>query len=87
LARYQTKFEASWAPADDLLEIKTGEWRYQRPVTLADKCCQCGWCSLYCPTGCIQEGATHFAANLDYCKGCGICARTCTVSAIRMVEE
>ncbi len=87
LVKYQSKYETAWAASDDLLIIKTGEWRYQRPVTKSEKCCQGGWCYLYCPTGCIVAGETHFFANLDYCKGCGICARVCTVNAIRMVEE
>lgn len=30
---------------------------------------------------------THFAPNLDYCKGCGICARECPAMAITMVRE
>ncbi len=67
--------------------LKTGEWRYQRPVTRVGKCVQCGLCFLNCPTGCVISQGTFFTANLDYCKGCGICARMCPVSAIRMGRE
>jgi pyruvate ferredoxin oxidoreductase delta subunit len=28
-----------------------------------------------------------FQANMDYCKGCGICAHECWPRAISMVEE
>ena len=38
--------------------------------------------------GCIPEDAEgFFEANLDYCKGCGICAHECWPGAIVMVEE
>lgn len=84
---YQSKYEAAWADPETPLIIKTGDWRFQRPVTKAEKCCQCGWCYLFCPTGCITDKGTYFAANLDYCKGCGICARVCLVHAITLVRE
>jgi pyruvate ferredoxin oxidoreductase delta subunit len=28
-----------------------------------------------------------FQANMDYCKGCGICAHECWPHAIAMIEE
>ena len=28
-----------------------------------------------------------FEFNLDYCKGCGICAEQCPTKAITMVDE
>ncbi len=67
--------------------VNTGDWRYQRPVTLAGKCRKCGLCSLYCPTGSRYEEANAFATDLRYCKGCGICANECGAAAIAMVEE
>jgi pyruvate ferredoxin oxidoreductase delta subunit len=36
----------------------------------------------------VQQGEDgFFAANMDYCKGCGICAHECWSRAISMVEE
>ena len=52
------------------------------------KCIKCGVCWVFCPDAAIyknEEG--FFLANLDYCKGCGICARECWTGCIKMVEE
>jgi len=83
----RSKYPGPWADTEEIFEIKTGEWRYQRPVTKIGKCMQCGTCYLFCPTGCISDRGTYFAANLEYCKGCGLCARLCPVSAVMMVRE
>jgi pyruvate ferredoxin oxidoreductase delta subunit len=69
-------------------EYKTGTWRSLRPVVNKTQCIRCGVCWLYCPDASIvrsEEG--HFEADLDYCKGCGICARECPVGCISMVGE
>jgi len=84
---FKTKFETPWAFSDTLLMLKTGDWRYQKPVVAVDRCSQCGVCYLFCPTGCVQEMGDHYQANLEYCKGCGICAKLCPVNAIEMVRE
>lgn len=67
--------------------IKSAEWRYQRPVTEAKRCHNCGTCALYCPVGARYREEKHFETDLDYCKGCGICAVECYASAITMIEE
>ncbi|MBN1380855.1 MAG: 4Fe-4S binding protein [Deltaproteobacteria bacterium] len=69
-------------------EYHTGTWRSQRPVWNNNKCIKCGICYIFCPEGCIHEGTDgYFYADLDYCKGCGICAQECWPAAISMVEE
>jgi len=69
-------------------EYHTGSWRDQRPVYDNSKCIKCGICYIFCPEGCISQDADgYFVADLDYCKGCGICAHECWPGAIRMVEE
>ncbi len=85
--QFRSKFEGPWATPELMFVIKTGEWRFQRPVTKVDKCRQCGWCYIFCPTGCIEEKGTYFTANLDFCKGCGICARICPGKAIKIIRE
>lgn len=67
---------------------KTGDWRSQRPTYEFRRCIKCGLCALFCPEGCIyQNDEGNFEADLDYCKGCGICARECWPRVITMVEE
>jgi pyruvate ferredoxin oxidoreductase delta subunit len=64
---------------------ETGTWRTRRPVLLPEKCTGCLLCWLYCPEGVIAKADR--AIDLNYCKGCGICARECPVHAIEMVKE
>jgi pyruvate ferredoxin oxidoreductase delta subunit len=69
-------------------EYHTGSWRSQRPVWDDAKCIKCGICYVFCPEGCVQQGEDGlFRADLNYCKGCGICAHECWPSAIKMIEE
>lgn len=73
----------------------TGSWRTFKPMYDHEICINCGKCDLTCPDGCILEITTemnskgrHFReVDLDYCKGCGICAEGCPVKAITMVLE
>ena len=67
--------------------MKTGDWRAERPVVERDKCVKCATCWVFCPTQCIQEKPTWFEANLEICKGCGICASECPHHAIEMIVE
>jgi len=69
-------------------EYRTGSWRAKRPTWDNKKCIKCGVCYIYCPEGCVTEKADGtYEANLDYCKGCGICAHECWPGAIKMVTE
>jgi pyruvate ferredoxin oxidoreductase delta subunit len=71
-------------------EYKTGGWRNLIPVRNAEKCTNCLICWIYCPEGCIKvKDGKITEIDLDYCKGCGICAEECPVKgkAITMVEE
>jgi pyruvate ferredoxin oxidoreductase delta subunit len=69
-------------------EYHTGSWRAKVPIWENEKCIKCGLCYIYCPEGCVTETADgFFEANLDYCKGCGICAHECWPGAIKMVNE
>ena len=80
-------YEGPWGSSEDLIELNTGEWRFQRPVTNSSKCRQCGLCLLHCSTNCIEERRGYFSADLKYCKGCGLCAQMCPAKAISIVRE
>jgi len=85
---FQSPYESAWAEVQKLVTVRTGEWRFIAPVLDKKTCRQCGWCSLYCPLGCMKPGEDgYFYPDLNYCKGCGICAYECPAQAIRMVME
>ncbi len=85
--KFKSRFEGPWADPATPNIVKTGSWRYQRPVTKANKCCQCGTCYLVCPTNSKVDKGTYYGTDLDYCKGCALCAKVCPISAIIMVKE
>lgn len=68
------------------LEVKTGEWKAFRPVIDKEKCIKCHKCVIYCPDLCIEEKEGKIVADMNYCKGCGLCAKICPVNAIKMVK-
>ena len=72
---------------------RTGEWRTSYPVVTKEKCTvvrqnkpTCFLCWLYCPDAVISK-TIPVHIDLDYCKGCGICAEVCPAQAIAMVNE
>ncbi len=68
------------------VENKTGSWKVFRPEYDREECTMCNFCWFYCPEGCIYRKDDHMDFDMDYCKGCGICANECPVEAIRMVR-
>lgn len=68
---------------------RTGDWRSQAPVIDHDKCSQkdsCLLCWLYCPDAVITR-EFPLEIDLEYCKGCGICAEECPRNAITMIDD
>ncbi len=71
--------------------------RWLSTVTAAEearRCMSCGNCfgcdNSYgaCPDNAvIKLDAGHYEIDLDYCKGCGVCAAECPCGAIAMVTE
>jgi pyruvate ferredoxin oxidoreductase delta subunit len=69
-------------------EYKTGDWGVVKPVIDRERCTKCTLCHFFCPEGTItvrDDGYTEI--NLDYCKGCGICAEECPVKCIELVMK
>ncbi|EHR73334.1 NADPH-dependent glutamate synthase beta chain-like oxidoreductase [Burkholderiales bacterium JOSHI_001] len=52
-------------------------------------CFECDNCYGVCPDNAVIKlgPGQRFAINLDYCKGCGMCAAECPCGAIDMVNE
>jgi 2-oxoacid:acceptor oxidoreductase delta subunit (pyruvate/2-ketoisovalerate family) len=71
------------------LRTQTGGWRTgEKPAADVSLCVNCLLCWLYCPDSAVTlSGETFTGFDLDYCKGCGICADVCPVAAIEMVPE
>ncbi len=73
---------------DSSTKMPTGNWRSSRPKYLAGKCVQCLRCVQACPENAIPASdGKRGETNLNFCKGCGICAQICPVKAINMVAE
>jgi len=82
-------------PAGGSKKNKTGNWRTFHPKFIHEKCTACGICDSICPEGIIgptgkknKAGKDYRDCDLDYCKGCGLCAKNCPFQAIKMeIEE
>ena len=72
---------------------RTGDWREVTPVIDHTKCIpskrnkpSCFLCWLYCPEAAVKR-TIPVEIDLDYCKGCGVCAEECPAGAITMIRE
>jgi pyruvate ferredoxin oxidoreductase delta subunit len=74
------------AEAGILTESNAG-WRVQRPILDHSKCSRCLMCWVLCPEGVIDKQNEKLEIDMNYCKGCGLCAHECPKEAITMVSE
>lgn len=71
--------------AGNSLDFKTGDWKASKPIHDKKKCISCLKCFILCPDNAIKVKDGKISKfDLDYCKGCGICANQCPVKAIEM---
>ena len=69
-------------------------WRDKIPVCEDAKCICTASCisEIVCPDGTgfiVRQGLEHqgYRIDLDFCRGCGLCAQVCVGSALDMVDE
>ena len=72
------------APVFTLEEARAEAMR----CTAASPCLYCDVCQLMCPDLAITRGEDgQILIDLEYCKGCGLCAHYCPRGAIEMVVD
>ena len=94
-----TEYARSTCFAAGYLTVKNAGWRNERPVFDPAKCNGCLKCYMHCPDGAVFKVAndpalcpsnrtdTSIGLDLDFCKGCGICAKSCSTGALSMISE
>lgn len=79
--------ERTGAPVAAFCRIDDRPIRTREPVSRFG----CDNCYGVCPDNAVIKlapgGAWAYAIDLDFCKGCGLCAEECPCGAIEMVEE
>ncbi len=84
LARRRTSFEEVVGG----LDVDTALLEARRCLSCGN-CFECDTCYGVCPDNAIVKlgPGKRYVINLDYCKGCGICAEECPSGAIDMIKE
>jgi Pyruvate/2-oxoacid:ferredoxin oxidoreductase delta subunit len=86
LARRQSTFEEVTGGLDG----STALFEARRCLSCGN-CFACDNCFGVCPDNAViklePSGAYAYAIDLDYCKGCGLCAAECPCGAIQMEPE
>ena len=70
------------------LDESTAQFEARRCLSCGN-CFECDNCFGVCPDNAVVKlgAGNRFAINLDFCKGCGMCAEECPCGAIQMVPE
>jgi Pyruvate/2-oxoacid:ferredoxin oxidoreductase delta subunit len=86
LARRESTFDE----VVDGLDASSALFEARRCLSCGN-CFACDNCYGVCPDNAVVKlgpGAPYeYAIDLDYCKGCGLCAQECPCGAIRMIPE
>jgi Pyruvate/2-oxoacid:ferredoxin oxidoreductase delta subunit len=84
-ARRRSTFEEVIAGLDE----STALFEARRCLSCGN-CFSCDNCFGICPDNAVRklgDPETPYEFDLDYCKGCGLCAAECPCGAIEMVPE
>jgi len=70
--------------AGNAVNFKTGDWRSEKPVFIADNCKQCLLCFPVCPDSAmiLDDKGLMQGFDFDFCKGCLCCMAVCPFNAI-----
>ncbi len=84
MIRRQTSFDEVHGGLDE-----TNALYEARRCLSCGNCFECDNCYGVCPDNAVIKlgPGKRFEFNLDYCKGCGICAAECPCGAIKMIPE
>jgi NADPH-dependent glutamate synthase beta subunit-like oxidoreductase len=84
MARRRSTFEEVTGGLDD----STALFEARRCLSCGN-CFECDNCYGVCPDNAVIKlgSGDRYAIDLDYCKGCGLCAAECPCGAIAMVPE
>jgi NADPH-dependent glutamate synthase beta subunit-like oxidoreductase len=86
LARRQSTFDEVVGGLDE----STAQFEARRCLSCGN-CFACDNCYGVCPDNAVikldEPGPYRYEINLDYCKGCGLCAEECPCGAIDMERE
>ncbi|MCU0663422.1 MAG: 4Fe-4S binding protein [Myxococcota bacterium] len=79
---------ASFEETDATLTVEQA-MNEARRCTAASPCTYCEVCELICPDLAITRDprSRELLIDLDYCKGCGLCAHYCPHHAIEMIVD
>jgi 2-oxoacid:acceptor oxidoreductase delta subunit (pyruvate/2-ketoisovalerate family) len=91
--RHEPRQEEGWRREVDFQEVNLGI-DLERAMAEANRCFNCGVCNdcelclILCPDVAItRRDGGGFDIDLNYCKGCGVCAAECPRGAIVMTRE
>ncbi len=92
LRRAKPPRQSARSRIEDFTEVVGGITREQA-LAEATRCFSCGVCNacdncwVFCPEGAVTRLDGQYKIDLDFCKGCGICARECPRGVVSLHEE
>ncbi len=79
----ELKWKTGLAPNGHIPDARTAAEEASRCFSCG-VCSECDNCYNFCPDMSVIKTADGYHVNLDYCKGCGICAQECPGGSLKM---